>query len=182
VAGIKGGAVILMTTQLGAQASLSVMPLSGSADAAQLGFSSDQSATGEELGSSVTYRDLTLDSPDDVDYYRFRLPAAAAPGAVLTVESISDTDGIRLDLLDSNANLLRSGTDRSLSLEGLGAGEYLIKVGSNRIPTVYDLLFDLGDGQQPAELDLGAGSDPVRRDVILGGSGQDILMGGPGED
>ena len=53
---------------------------------------------------------------------------------------------------------------------------------SNRIPTVYDLLFDLGDEQQPAELDLGAGSDPVRRDVILGGSGQDILMGGPGED
>jgi Ca2+-binding RTX toxin-like protein len=182
-AGLKGDAVILlMTTQVGAQASLSLTPLSGSAGAVQLGFGTDQSATGEELGSSVTYQDLTLDSPDDVDYYRFRLAAAGDPDAVLTVASISDTDGIRIDLLDSNANLLRSGTDRSLSLEGLGAGEYLLEVRSNRIPTVYDLLFDLGDGQQPAELDLGASSDPVRRDVILGGSGQDILMGGPGED
>jgi hypothetical protein len=92
-AALKGDIVILMTTQVGAQASLSLTPLSGSAGAALLGFSSDQSATGEELGSSVTYQGLTLDNPDDVDYYRFRLAAAAAPGAVLTVESISDTDG-----------------------------------------------------------------------------------------
>ena len=60
VAGLKGGEVILMTTQVGAQASLSLTPLSGSAGAAQLGFGADQSATGEDAGQQ---RDLPRPHP-----------------------------------------------------------------------------------------------------------------------
>jgi len=71
-----------------------------------------------------------------------------------------------------------------LSLAGLAPGvSYYAKVEApGRNPTVYDLQFVLDD-REPVEVDLGVRSDSAtRRDVIIGGEGNDMLAGGPGED
>ena len=52
----------------------------------------------------------------------------------------------------------------------------------NRVPTIYDLTVDLADGETPESVALGSRSDAVRRDIILGGEGNDVLQGGAGED
>ncbi|MCX7893546.1 MAG: PA14 domain-containing protein, partial [Burkholderiales bacterium] len=75
----------------------------------------------------------------------------------------------------------------SISLASLAAGtDYLVRVTSpNRVPTQYDLKFDLGVGDASApenSTDLGAKANTKRRDVIIGGAGNDALQGGPGED
>ncbi|MFG0252484.1 MAG: hypothetical protein ACF8NJ_06375, partial [Phycisphaerales bacterium JB038] len=81
----------------------------------------------------------------------------------------------------------------SLDLSGRGAGAidlsdlepdtpYLLKVESpNLVPTIYDLTFSLGD-TEAVDIDQSLASDAVRRDVIIGGLGNDILAGGPSED
>ena len=74
----------------------------------------------------------------------------------------------------------------SLNLSGLEAGKvYLLQVSSpNRLPTTYDMSLDLGDDIDPGSnvTSLAAKADVTRRDVILGGAGNDVLQGGPGED
>ena len=52
------------------------------------------------------------------------------------------------------------------------------------MPTAYRISFDLKDGKSPAarQTDLAANQNFVRRDVIIGGTGNDALQGGPGED
>ena len=71
----------------------------------------------------------------------------------------------------------------SLDLSALAPDrEYFIEVSSpNLIPSVYTLNFELGSSE-PQVVNLGAREDFVRRDVILGGVGDDRLSGGPGED
>jgi Ca2+-binding RTX toxin-like protein len=65
---------------------------------------------------------------------------------------------------------------------------FYIRVQSDsRIPTVYDLTLEFNGGADnghaaPVEINLGRQSDAVRRDVILGGPGNDRLQGGPSED
>ena len=69
-----------------------------------------------------------------------------------------------------------------IDLAGLNAGDYLLKVSSPRaIPTVYDLTFKLGS-DTPEIRNLSTRTETVRRDVILGGAGNDVLQGGAGED
>ena len=73
-----------------------------------------------------------------------------------------------------------------LALDGvpeIGAGEtYFIRVESrNRAPTIYGLSLILDDGEVD-RIDLGARGDLVRRDVIIGGAGDDRLSGGFSED
>src|SRR6185295_1009205 len=65
-------------------------------------------------------------------------------------------------------------------LTGLQAGvDYLLKVDSpNVVPTIYSLQFDLTE-PAPVEVPLGTRGDGVRRDVIIGGLGDDVLSGGP---
>src|SRR5205807_91753 len=74
----------------------------------------------------------------------------------------------------------------SLDLSTLVAGkEYWVQVTApNQLPTSYNLTFDLADDVNPAAntVNLAAKADVKRRDVILGGDGNDVLQGGPGED
>ncbi|HEY7599939.1 MAG TPA: LamG-like jellyroll fold domain-containing protein, partial [Candidatus Limnocylindrales bacterium] len=87
----------------------------------------------------------------------------------------------------ADAQLDLSGRQTSfLDLSSLEAGtEYLLRVISpNRVPTAYNLSFDLADDLDPADnvVNLAAKADVTRRDVILGGAGNDALQGGAGED
>jgi len=75
----------------------------------------------------------------------------------------------------------------SLSFAGgppIEAGQtYLLQVAApNRIPTVYDLTLDFGDGSEPVKVDMSLRTDVIRKDVIIGGAGHDVLAGGPAED
>ncbi|MCY2989541.1 MAG: hypothetical protein NTY19_16945, partial [Planctomycetota bacterium] len=71
-----------------------------------------------------------------------------------------------------------------LSLNGLSAATtYWLEVTTaNQIPTIYDLTFQLATGAQAEVVPMTTQRDLVRRDVILGGPGNDVLSGGPSED
>ncbi|MFK8115622.1 MAG: LamG-like jellyroll fold domain-containing protein, partial [Rubripirellula sp.] len=95
----------------------------------------------------------------------------------------------------NSASFQTSGDQSSISIAGLDTQQkYWLRVDSpNVVPTLYDLRFNL-DGasletltsEQLAEKDLSVKmslrEDVIRRDVILGGAGNDILRGGAGED
>ena len=83
---------------------------------------------------------------------------------------------------DGTETVVAASVDGVLALDGFIAGEYLLRVSDNKIPTIYDLHFDLADSSDPIVQDLAANLDVVRRDVMLGGAGNDILIGGRGED
>ncbi|RLB94870.1 MAG: hypothetical protein DRH50_05770, partial [Deltaproteobacteria bacterium] len=84
--------------------------------------------------------------------------------------------------------------DAILDLSGKTKGEislaslepetnYLLRVTTpNLVPTIYELNFNLVSGQEPVTVDLATRADTVRKDVILGGQGNDVLQGGMGED
>ncbi len=197
-AALNGALIVLTTTDVGSDASLTLTPEAGNSGAAQLGFPDPVSGDGGTLAASVTYQGLTLDSPDDVDFYRFSFPddVTVPTGARLAVDSISPNDGIRLELFKaSDLTLLTSGDAGGLALDddSVVGSEFVLKVSGNRIPTIYDLTFDLADGAVTggvAETVLKLSAQPndpqsvfqSRRDVLLGGTGNDVLFGGPGED
>ena len=68
-------------------------------------------------------------------------------------------------------------------ITGLQAGvDYLLRIDSpNQVPTIYSLKFELAEATA-TEVPLGTRVDAKRRDVIIGGEGDDVLSGGPGED
>ncbi|MEX2187238.1 MAG: LamG-like jellyroll fold domain-containing protein [Pirellulales bacterium] len=170
------------------------------AGSAILSDQSETSATGRNdhfaaafsLGSvaeSTRFAGLTIDHPTDDDFYSFALVAAPVAGARLTIDSIAATDGMKVSLLNASGNLLVDsvrgdvGIDLAAASLNLVAGtSYVLRVRSNSVPTIYDLRFDLADGQAPAFVDLATPPNIVRRDVLLGGAGRDVLVGGPGED
>ncbi|XZE17820.1 SdrD B-like domain-containing protein [Pirellulaceae bacterium SH449] len=157
---------------------------------------------------STVWRDLTLDSPRDVDWYRFALSSGVHAESLLLVDSLSAGDQIELQLFSQNFDgtmqLLGTATPTSLAPSlaihsskparwALGIGSlglmpettYWIRVRSlGGIPTLYDLAVDrveLSIGGASI-IPLGTRSDVIRRDVIVGGAGHDVLIGGPGED
>jgi len=81
---------------------------------------------------------------------------------------------------------LSGGQTTFVALSGLEAGtDYLVRVSSpNRLATNYALTFALDDGQDPADndVDVAAQANTERRDIIVGGPGNDALQGGPGSD
>ena len=172
MARLVGDRLALVTTEVGAGTTLRLSAAAADATVAELGFASIANGAGETLTGTVKFTGLTLDSPDDADFYSFTLDAAA----LLSVDSISARDGMRLDVF--------AAADPATPLDTLSLtpGDYLLRVTDNRIPTIYDLTFDFGDATVPAELSLAARTDLVRRDVLLGGPGSDVLFGGPGED
>ncbi|TWT90272.1 Bifunctional hemolysin/adenylate cyclase precursor [Pseudobythopirellula maris] len=137
---------------------------------------------------AVVYQGLTIDSPTDADWFEIELPDAGGP-LVIDAASVSTADGMSLELYevvgDGEPTLLPltgSGTE-ALELAGWTAGNrYLLRVVNDAgLPTVYDLRLALGAGAERL-VDMALRDDPVRRDVILGGRGDDILSGGAGED
>lgn len=152
------------------------------------------------LQRSLVFADLTLDSPSDVDWFRFELGTAVPAAAQLRVRTEGADDRVSLTLYrlsrDANGVVLATGTGRSitavpnaadaaLSIAGLGPGEYLVKVLDDRKPTRYHLAFDFADGVNLADRTTMLGrvvSLLPRRDLAFGGAGNDTLIGGGGED
>ncbi|HEY7116284.1 MAG TPA: hypothetical protein VH475_06850, partial [Tepidisphaeraceae bacterium] len=139
--------------------------------------------TDPRVGAIATNRllqGMTIDSPTDVDFYRFRLAAAIQGNLVVT--SLSSTDGMTLQVLNATTGaVIRTSVNGVLSLTGLTAGiDQILRVASNAVPTVYQLAFNTG--ATPVITTLAAQGQLLRRDIILGGEGDDVLSGGSGED
>jgi Ca2+-binding RTX toxin-like protein len=160
------------------------------------------------IDRSTIWRDLTLDSPRDVDWYRFSLDATPHHDSLLLLDSISANDLLELQLFgrsaDGSLELLGTGSlapiERTLPL-GVGKpARWSLELGSLQleplepywirvrslggVPTQYDLALDRIDIAVggTAVINLAARADVIRRDVIVGGPGHDVLIGGPGED
>ena len=116
---------------------------------------------------------------DGETYYAIRLDANSLQ---LATNEDNALLGVDIDLIDTGATGAHSITPES----GAAGITYLVEVDSpNIVPTIYNLVFeleDLGGLAPPVVIDLGQRNDEVRRDVILGGPGDDILSGGPSED
>ena len=126
--------------------------------------------------SELVYTGLTIDNREDVDWFRFTLLGDLDRDAV-TIANNSPLAAFTLEFFDPTDN---AKNEAAL----LAAGEHLLKVSNNIVPAIYDLHFDLADTSDAdvTTIDLGLRSDFVRRDVIVGGPGNDRLRGGPGED
>lgn len=160
-----------------------------------------------EIADTTLFSNLSLDSPTDVDWYHFTVPVPQTI-ATISVDSVAQADEIELQIWQQNPEdelaLLASGLPAgqsqprdpnkparvAITLAGtamLQAGvTYSIRVRSlSNIPTLYDLGLDFKDGRPLGDItfDLGVATDVyLRRDVIVGGDGHDVLQGGPSED
>jgi Ca2+-binding RTX toxin-like protein len=173
----------------------------GRNDSAQTAFRLlDTETESDALARSMVFTGLTLDNPQDLDFFAFGLQAAGTLDSRLLVRSSGADDRISLALFAASRNadgvLTLTDTGRSavapalgseaaVSLAGLAAGEFVVRVADNRIPTRYELVVDLADGTDLTDRRVQLGqvvSLLPRRDLILGGDGNDVLIGGPGED
>ncbi|MHC4716666.1 MAG: FG-GAP-like repeat-containing protein, partial [Planctomycetota bacterium] len=180
------GRIVLSTDLAGPGAELAILAHHSNPSVTQLGLADNDIATGADgLFQSIVYTGLTIDYPGDVDYYRFGLGDLPGGAARITTTSMSADDGMTIALLDADGTVRIAETDGTagIDLAGLAADtDYVVRVASNLVPTIYSLHFDLGDGAEAMGVDLATPSDFPRRDVILGGEGNDVLSGGPGED
>ncbi|MEK7423608.1 MAG: hypothetical protein AAB131_07170, partial [Actinomycetota bacterium] len=120
--------------------------------------------------------------------YYIRVTTLGAPARYELVTRVGVGDNPATPSIDERRYLGNVVLDLSgkqsgvLDLDGVLAGDYLLKVSSPRsVPTVYDLTFQL-DEEDPELRSFTNRTDVKRRDVILGGAGNDALQGGMGED
>ena len=171
-----GARMALFTRDAGASNQLRLVTSATDAASTALGFDDGQTGAGNVLSGNVVFKGLTLDSPDDVDHYAFTLASTPGPEFDIRLRSVSPNDRIELEVLTIDLTPVND-------LGALQAGvQYLLRVTDNRIPTIYDLEFDFGDGGEPVEVELAANPHVIRRDVLLGGAGNDVLIGGQGDD
>ena len=205
---IRSGNAILVDA---AESAVSLGGLRGRNDRADYAFdllttsAGTQRAVGDlPVTGGVRFNGLTIDSPTDEDWFSFTLAEDTPAGAILELASGSSIDqlGLALFAFDASADpdnqltpvnagtFTTDGDSSSISLAGLTAGtSYRLQVTSpNIVPTIYGLLFnligttDLGTIADFDAVDLGLrDTSSSRRDIILGGTGDDILQGGGGE-
>ncbi len=154
---------------------ISIMPpgsetgIEGNAAESQLGLPRNAFASPSMLlVQSISFAGLTIDNPDDVDFYSFLAPREATVTVATPSEGVDD--GMQVDVA-----VTETPWNENLST-------YRVEVRSNSIPTIYELHLDFDDGFSPIVSDLSASVPFERQDVIFGGPGNDILQGGPGED
>ncbi|MEM7314292.1 MAG: calcium-binding protein, partial [Planctomycetota bacterium] len=179
---IRGGNAILIDA---AEKSRSENGFRVRNDLAETAYNLDKAKDG------ATYTGLTIDNPNDVDWYAFDLSSSLDS---LRVTGASPADQLSARIypasrsIDSSVGSVRtiSGT-QSLEIdlaelrESEGVGTYLLELRTDQTPTIYDLAFLVGQNVNPL-IEMSLREDFVRRDVILGGLGNDVLRGGPGED
>ncbi|MGB2822750.1 MAG: hypothetical protein WBF17_17330, partial [Phycisphaerae bacterium] len=68
-----------------------------------LGLSDGQAATGEDVAGSTTFANLTIDNPNDVDWYSLRLVDVDAAGSI-AIRSASSADNLEARLYRLNAD------------------------------------------------------------------------------
>ncbi len=132
----------------------------------------------------VQFDGLTIDNASDVDWFKFSVPALTG---MVRVKSASPIDDLKVQVFAADGvTELASATGLQTATINLPAGltvgtQYLLRVQTNKTPTIYGVEFNLGGTPLPL-VDLATRRNAVRHDIILGGRGDDILMGGPGED
>ena len=209
-------------------------------DQPDLGGSSNNSqATAyelEDVGDLSRVLGLSIHEASDTDWYSFTLENDGSASDKISLLKITATDALEFTLYDAEGTLIFTGdtTEENfvkLELVGLAQGTYFVEVATtsgtatyelfpniseqshgtldlsgrssgelslaalqvdtpyllrvttpNFIPTIYDLDFELNPGEDPLVFDMATRTDTVRKDVILGGPGDDILSGGAGED
>ncbi|WP_182868153.1 PKD domain-containing protein [Rhodopirellula sp. JC639] len=167
VATRAGDAIAISTLVISDPSRLAISIAPKNAAHTQLGLPNTATAMVDSvLTRSIRFAGLTIDSPEDRDYYRFAAPQSLSP--ILRVASLSADDGIEAQLTVEETR------------DGLT--HYSVQVSSNSTPTIYELTVDFGDGLEPIVSDLSAEVQFERQDVIFGGRGDDVLQGGPGED
>ena len=146
-------------------------------------------ADGEPLGldsDPTTYRFEHSTSPE-ASTVAFILDGLEAGDYVIRVTGNGASEYEIITGIGEVGSLQRdlSGQDETgISLAGLEAGvPYLLRVDSpNLVPTIYTPSFELGLPGDPLTQDMATRPDQARRDVIIGGFGNDRLQGGAGED
>lgn len=142
-------------------------------------------------GGDPTFVQLTIDNPEDVDWYKFRLAAMPTAMATITVASLNtEEDKFTFEIYEDPNDLSspKANGDFQVSLDGLVTGkDYWLKISDNLRPTIYDIQFNLdGDAKTTNVIKsfetIIDGPGSTRRDVLLGGPGDDVLSGGGGED
>jgi Ca2+-binding RTX toxin-like protein/Leucine-rich repeat (LRR) protein len=134
------------------------------------------------IAGSTLLTGLTIDNPHDEDWYKIRFATAPQSGDSLTISGLAAIDGLSVELR-SAVSLLRTSVNGRLDLTGLAAGTtFFLHITSNLVPTIYQWSFALAASPNQITKSLAAPGTLLRRDVILGGSGNDILSGGSGED
>ncbi|KLU06274.1 Alkaline phosphatase [Rhodopirellula islandica] len=172
-------------------------------------LSDSEAGDPSRLGETAYFTNLTLDSPTDVDWFTF-VSDGMTPAEQLriVVDSLSAEDHIEVELYehveDEGINELallgtletqvatldptrpsRTSLTRNTASYPVGQRVYIRVRSGNGSPTSYNLGIDLGGDTAlgVARIQLGSQSDTfLRRDVIVGGPGDDILRGGPSED
>jgi hypothetical protein len=85
----------------------------------------------QQSGTNITYTDFSLSRADDVDWFRFSIGATATAAHQIRVTK-EGASAVKLDLLDAKGStLLRTHTSPTiptLTLNGLAAGSYMLKV------------------------------------------------------
>lgn len=143
----------------------------------------------KDLNQGATFTGLTIDNPDDQDWFSFELANPTQTNLVLKTASPIDKVTVQVfttaRITDSNvAPLITASGLQSItrSLSSLARGQkYLLKVSDDKTPTIYDIKFEV-KANAGETTNLSLRKDNERRDVILGGTGDDVLMGGAGED
>lgn len=153
----------------------------------------DVAAQAFDLGTITadrTLAKLTIDSPDDTDFYKFRLSEKASLSANITLASLNTADDKFNFQIFTPDDLIQPKAEGTLQvlLAALDPNtDYLLRIVDDKRPTIYDLQFNLdGDSTTIGEVTHFAiaigGIDAIRRDVLLGGAGDDVLSGGADED
>lgn len=140
----------------------------------------------DSLGQLI---EATIKDGSDNLVQEFSLEDIAAGTFTLRISSLS---AARYELIPSIGSVgtrkvnLNAGAASSVSMAGLSAGTYFVKVATpNALPTVYNMSFnlDLPNAISVPAIGLADTSFHVdRRDVVTGGDGHDVLIGGLGED
>ena len=132
-------------------------------DGAERPQRNDTPANAFDLGtvaSSTIFTGLTLDSPQDEDWYAFRPGSTPRLGDTIAIAGLSRNDRLKLQIRDTADKLLGSvdadlETGRaSLDLGALGLQSgviYRLRVFSDQVPTAYDIGFSMVDTGDLAE-------------------------------
>src|SRR4029453_1435939 len=123
----------------------------------------DAPANAFDLGTvaaSTVFTGLTLDSPQDQDWFAFRLGSAPRPGDTVTIAGLSKNDRLKLEIRNlagqvlgsANASLETGRASLDLGALGLQADVvFRLHIFSDQVPTAYDIGFSMVDTDDLAE-------------------------------
>ena len=115
---LEGDRLVLVSTAVGPEVVLAMTAASDDPAVTELGFATLTVASGAKLNGKVAFENLTLDGPEDVDYYRFQLAAVPGPDAAITASSLSVQDGLMLTLRTPDLTPLVTSSDGRIPLAG----------------------------------------------------------------